>query len=600
VGLGDGGVGSGLQGDLRYCVNTANANADLSNHIVFQPGLTGTIHLQLGRLMVTKNLAIDGPGAGLLTVSADGLSGVFEITTDPHAQDFRLSGVTVADGIGVFMGFDHQGGGLFNWHADVTLTDCVFTGNAVGDGQDVGQGGAIYTAAGNLVLNHCSLIDNHTDGPDGNRAGAIYVAGGTLTLNHCVISGNSSSEGVGAIFNNGVLTATDTTVSGNSGFRGGAIQDEYIMTWTHCTIADNVETGGGFGGGVDANGIDTFIDCTIADNQTVSVGGGFENGGVGQLTLIGSTISGNSAAMGGGGLWWGGGAVIATNSTFSGNSAANGAGGGILMFNSINLSSLELTSCTITQNSAAEAGGLEIGRPDIPTIVRNTILAGNQATDTAADVEGTVLSLGYNLVGAADTSTGWQASDLTGTSDNPLDPRLGPLQDNGGSTLTQAPFADSLAIDHGDPVESRSLDQRGTFRQFDGVPPDIGAVEAENAVAFHLLLPDHVTAGQAFALTVVALDQWGNTATTYAGTVHFDSTDLGAVLPNDYAFAAGDQGQQTFAVTLNTPGSQAIRVTDVNHPNLSDTATTVVDNSSAPVWDVGGWDLDGTGWHRHG
>ena len=43
--LGDAGVGSGLQGDLRYAINTANSNADLSNRIVFQPGLTGTITL---------------------------------------------------------------------------------------------------------------------------------------------------------------------------------------------------------------------------------------------------------------------------------------------------------------------------------------------------------------------------------------------------------------------------------------------------------------------------------------------------------------------------------------------------------------------------
>src|SRR5262249_9446184 len=148
-----------------------------------------------------------------------------------------------------------------------------------------------------------------------------------------------------------------------------------------------------------------------------------------------------------------------------------------------------------------------------------------------ADVRGAVLSLGHNLVGEADTSTGWQSSDLTGTSANPIDPRLGPLQDNGGPTRTPAPFADSPAIDRGDPVLSRSLDQRGTFRVFDGFPPDVGAVEAQQAVGFRLTLPDHVTAGQPFALTVVALDQWGNTATTYAGTIHFDSSDPGAVLP---------------------------------------------------------------------
>jgi hypothetical protein len=603
VDLGDGGTGSGLQGDLRYCVNAANTNNDLSNRIVFQPGVSGTLSLVQGRLFVDKNLEIDGPGADLLTISGSQLSSVFEITNDPRAQNVRLAGVTIADGIGIFMGFAYEGGGLFNWHADVTLTNCVFTHNAVGGSASRGQGGAIYTMAGHLVLNHCTVSDNSADGPDGTRAGAIYVADGTLTLDHCLISGNSSSKGVGAIFNNGVLTATDTTVSDNVGQIGGAIEDEFIMTWTRSTIADNVGTASA--GGVNANGIDTFINCTIANNQTPGVGGGLYNGGTGQLTLTGSTISGNSAAMGGGGLWWAGGAVIATNSTFSGNSADSGTGGAILMLNAVQRGSLEMTSCTLSQNRAAEAGGLEVGRPDIPTVVRNTIIAGNQATDHAADVMGTVLSLGHNQIGDADSSTGWQASDLTGSGDNPLDPRLGPLQDNGGPTWTQAPFAGSPAIDNGDPVLYRSLDQRGTFRIFDGTDhgPDIGAVEAENAVAIRLIVPGRVTAGQPFGITVVALDQWGNTATTYAGTVHFDSTDLSAVLPDDYPFSTGDQGVQTFGVTLNTPGIQSLRVHDVNDPQISKTVTIQVDSPSAPggpptLGDLVAWQLDGAGWHR--
>src|SRR6516164_4033514 len=58
VDLGDAGSGSGLTGDLRFVVNTANSNADLSNDIVFQPGLTGTITLTQGKLVITKALEI--------------------------------------------------------------------------------------------------------------------------------------------------------------------------------------------------------------------------------------------------------------------------------------------------------------------------------------------------------------------------------------------------------------------------------------------------------------------------------------------------------------------------------------------------------------
>lgn len=40
-----------------------------------------------------------------------------------------------------------------------------------------------------------------------------------------------------------------------------------------------------------------------------------------------------------------------------------------------------------------------------------------------------------------------------------VDPRLGPLQDNGGPTFTHAPAADSIAIDNG----SSSLDPSGSY-----------------------------------------------------------------------------------------------------------------------------------------
>ena len=604
VDLGDAGVGSGLQGDLRYCVDTADTNGDLSNHIVFENGLAGTIHLQRGRLFVDKNLGIDGPGAGLLTVSAGGLSGVFEVTTDPRAQDFRLSGVTVADGTGVFTTLGHEGGGLFNWHANVTLTNCVFTGNVVGGPFDSGRGGGIYSVAGDVALTNCTLTDNHAQGPDPANGGGIYLAAGTLALNHCTVTGNSAVRSGGGLYNlAGVLTATDSVVSDNAASLAGGIDDLNVMTLANCTITNNVTSGSA--GGIEALGFDTLTDCTIADNTTGGVGGGFENSGISQLTLDRCTVSGNSAGSAGGAVWWAGGLVTATNCTFSGNSAGDGAGGAILMLNAVQLGSLELTSCTLGQNSAADGGGLAIGNTSIVVLMRNTIVAANQASGGAPDVQGNVLSLGHNLIGAVDGSAGWQGTDLTGTGDNPLDPRLGPLQDNGGPTQTQAPFADSPAIDNGDPVLYRSVDQRGTYRNFDGLlaQPDIGAVEGRTAVALRLVVPAQVTAAQPFALTVVALDEWGNAATIYGGTVHFESTDLGAVLPGDYTFAVGDQGRQTFAVTLNTPGLQTIRVTDTHNGGISQTASTLVESSLAAtaaeesLWGLAGLKLDDTGWH---
>ena len=132
VSLGDTGSGSGLQGDLRYCIDTANSNADLSNRIVFQPGLTGTVTLTQGKLVVTKPLEIDGPGADRLTVSGNHHSGVFDIEA-PAGQTVLLSGLTIADGTGA--GQDQfrftAGGGLFNDAANLVLERTTFSGNMV-------------------------------------------------------------------------------------------------------------------------------------------------------------------------------------------------------------------------------------------------------------------------------------------------------------------------------------------------------------------------------------------------------------------------------------------------------------------------------------
>src|SRR5205814_6863696 len=50
------------------------------------------------------------------------------------------------------------------------------------------------------------------------------------------------------------------------------------------------------------------------------------------------------------------------------------------------------------------------------------------------------------------------------------------------------------------------------------------AVAAAAATHYSVSAPANATAGASFNITVTALDQFNNTATAYAGTVHFTST----------------------------------------------------------------------------
>jgi hypothetical protein len=110
-------------------------------------------------------------------------------------------------------------------------------------------------------------------------------------------------------------------------------------------------------------------------------------------------------------------------------------------------------------------------------------------------------------------------------------------------------------------------------------------VGAAAASSLTLSAPATANQGAPFGVTVTAKDPYGNTATGYAGTVHFTTsdTDPGVALPQDYTFGASDNGSHTFAngVTLVTLGDQTVTATDLANPALTATATVNVKSPSA-------------------
>jgi hypothetical protein len=192
-----------------------------------------------------------------------------------------------------------------------------------------------------------------------------------------------------------------------------------------------------------------------------------------------------------------------TNSTVTGNAAAGDAAGvqgsgsahagGILIQGGTGTSTAELhlSSVTLADNTATGAvasigGGLHLLGGVIPAVttatLRNTLIAGNAAAagPDCKTENATATSAGYNLLGASALCT--LDGDLTGNQLD-LDPLLGPLQQNGGSTWTHALLAGSPAIDAGDPAGCTdrdgaplATDQRGESR-IHGAACDIGAYE---------------------------------------------------------------------------------------------------------------------------
>jgi hypothetical protein len=184
------------------------------------------------------------------------------------------------------------------------------------------------------------------------------------------------------------------------------------------------------------------------------------------MTVLNTTISNNSTAVasvdtrGGGGIF-NAGRLTLTNATVTGNSTTNGRPG---------------------RNAFLGGGILNLGSVRLA----NTIISGNVAGGGGNECSGSLTSVGSNLIRslAGCTLTGVTTGNLIG-----IDPKLGPLQNNGGRTATEALLSGSPAIDAVTTGNCPPTDQRGVARPQDGngdgrAVCDIGAFEVQPPVTF--------------------------------------------------------------------------------------------------------------------
>jgi hypothetical protein len=97
-----------------------------------------------------------------------------------------------------------------------------------------------------------------------------------------------------------------------------------------------------------------------------------------------------------------------------------------------------------------------------------------------------------------------------------------------------------------------------------------GAVQS--VTRFSITAPAVATAGTAVNFTVTALDSSSNTVASYAGRVHFSSTDGHAKLPADSTLT---NGSGTFSATLEAAGSETITASDSMTASLKGTSNSI-------------------------
>ncbi|HEU0294394.1 MAG TPA: right-handed parallel beta-helix repeat-containing protein [Anaerolineales bacterium] len=295
-----------------------------------------------------------------------------------------------------------------------------------------------------------------------NLTGTIHLAGGLPSLAQSVkiegpkqggltVHGNGSAI-VFAISNGASVVISNLTITGGRG-NGGGIFNNGLLTLNNVTISGNMAGDPTNGGGT---------------------GAGIWNYTSGMLTVNNSTVSGNNAfgnssynpSRGAGIANYG--TLTLNNTTVSGNSVSEGSGGAIS--NTLATSILTLNNSTISANSATGAVGLSGGIDNHGNLTAvNSIIADN----AKGDFRGALTSQGHNLIGSTSGGSGFRPDlgDLLN-----INPQLGPLKGNGGPTWTHALLAGSPAINAGDNGACPATDQRGVTRP-QGGHCDIGVYE---------------------------------------------------------------------------------------------------------------------------
>ncbi|MFM1769597.1 MAG: hypothetical protein RJA22_2126 [Verrucomicrobiota bacterium] len=482
-------------GTLRQVI----ADALGGDTVVF--AVTGMVSLSNAELTIDKDLVIAGPGQGLLEVRGGGAR-VFNIRP---GRSVTIAGVSVRNGR---TDPGEPGGGVYN-AGQLSLLNCVVSANqtqGVSSNNPGGLGGGIYNI-GSLLLSNAVVTSNVTGmGGPGGSGGGIFN-GGTLQAWRTTFAWNRTGSGIDG------TNSKYYGLPGQAGGSGGGIHSTGTVALTDCTLHGNTTGHGGSGGfgqvsggsgGSGGDGAGLWAASAVLERCTVSS----NSGGLGG-TGGGSTAGASPGGRGGAGAGIQGGSLWLTNSTVTGNRTGGGGDGGIRYIapgipqgqaqggaggDGGGLASWQtnwwLVSCTLAGNQCGtggfggtllypnlgpegKGGGVSAGVALLGGVL-NTLIATNHGSPP--DVSGVFVSRGHNLIGVTNGGGGFTGpGDLAGSTNAPLDARLGSLGDGGGLTFILPLLPGSPAIDAA-AANGPSIDQRGVTRP-QGAAPDIGAHE---------------------------------------------------------------------------------------------------------------------------
>lgn len=477
---------------LREALQAANSDSAVldapagsgADTIQFDAGLfaggPATVQMTGVEYQITSSLNIVGPGRDTLTLDAQQLSRHFNSSS--AAAAVQISGMTLRNGkVSVTGNGPNGSGGSITNASTMTLDNVRLTNNQsstnfISTGTTTYGGGAIYNLRATLAVQNSIVQNNSTT----RAGGGLESSGGNVTITNTTFSANTSGDiGPSIAANDGTFLTLDHTTADN------AINTRFFNTsprHSKLTVTDSAL------GQVSGYG-NTSISRSTVGNMTIFEVGTIADSNVGvistsdyvnaakldvtrstlkqvnqdygNVTISNSTLT--NAALGSRALTASQGSTLLENVTVAGYKTGLD---GALYFANGSLATIR--NSTITGNQANRGGGIFLATGTLN--MDSTIVANNVATLTAGDVSGFVLGQ-YNLIEDATGAFLLSPNNILGQ-----DPVLGPLTDNGGSTLTFQLLTGSPAIDHGSNPAGLPYDQRG-FARVVGIAPDIGALE---------------------------------------------------------------------------------------------------------------------------
>jgi CSLREA domain-containing protein len=503
--------------------------------------------LRIDPTTASDALTIDGPGRDTLSVSGSDVRRVVNIVSGTGQNTIRDLTLTHGYSSEDMTGGTGGGAVLTASGTKLALTDAAVTDSKT---TDLDGGGGIFARGPLNVTHTTLSGDQAPAAEGGGINVKYSGSSTALTMSNSTVSGNTALGGGGIASYSGGAVIDNTTFSGNHATAamdyGGGLRASGSLTLTHSTLTGNTSAGAGGGIAARAKYSSTVADSRISGNTAAQGGGASlstKYGGAEQ-NFVRTTVSGNHAQAGAGvlvGSQDGGSSLTIFRSTISGNAGTGTSTGGGIAFGGGYGSGrqgghFKLSDSTVSGNTATSGGGVALGTgaPNEKILEKtgsiafdNSTIAANDATargggfylnaydtgspphKTSATVSLTSTIVGDNKAGGApqdlDRANASQGggfasafSLIEAKGDGPviepqpgssifgLDPKLGPLANNGGPTLTRVPASTSPVIDKGVSPLDLAVDQRGDKRLVDsagidnprrGDGTDIGAVE---------------------------------------------------------------------------------------------------------------------------